>query len=89
MFDPPEHLSPGGLFFCALDTEELFARQGRTLEHEDPTHICIQPLAWWRERLAEAGWQDCTEELQSKLLEHPGSFLKRYDWDWFIARKPT
>jgi 2-polyprenyl-3-methyl-5-hydroxy-6-metoxy-1,4-benzoquinol methylase len=79
--------APDGLLFCALDTEELFARQGRDLEQEDPTHICIRPLAWWQSRLAEAGWSDCTEEFRPRLLEHPESFLSRYDWDWFVASK--
>ena len=76
----------GGLFFCALDTEELFARQNRSIENEDPTHICIQPLAWWHEQLAKAGWTVVTNDLRPTLLQHPQSFLKRYDWDWFVAR---
>lgn len=78
--------SPGGIFFCALDTEELFARQGRTMETEDPTHVCIKPLNWWHEQLAAAGWQVCTEEFRAALSDHKESFLKRYDWDWFCAR---
>lgn len=78
---------PGGLFFCALDTEELFARQGRALETEDPTHVCIQPVSWWHERLAAAGWQVCTAEFAPRLREHAESFLSRYDWDWFVARR--
>lgn len=78
---------PGGLFFCALDTEELFARQGRTLENEDPTHICIKPLSWWHEQLAAAGWDVCSEPATRPLLDHAGSFLQRYDWDWFLARR--
>ena len=78
---------PGGLLFCALDTEELFARQGRTIEHEDPTHICIRPLSWWRRRLAECGWELCTAEFEARLRAHPETFLMRYDWDWFVARR--
>lgn len=81
--------TPGGLFFCALDTEELFARQGRTLEHEDPTHICIKPLAWWHQQLAENGWTVCTEELRPALIAHRENFLSRYDWDFFVARRKT
>ncbi len=77
---------PGGLFFCALDTEELFARQGRTMEHEDPTHVCIRPLSWWHEQLAAAGWEVCGTEEQRKVIEHPQSYLRQYDWDWFLAR---
>ncbi|MGE5191918.1 MAG: methyltransferase domain-containing protein, partial [Deltaproteobacteria bacterium] len=78
---------PGGLFFCALDTEELFARQGRTIENEDPTHVCVRPMAWWHERLAAAGWQVCSSEFEGVLRGHPQTFLTRYDWDWFIARR--
>lgn len=78
---------PGGLLFCCLDTEELFARQGRNAEREDPTHVCIRPLRWWHERLAEADWQLCTEDYASSLRQHAESFLQRYDWDWFVARR--
>lgn len=78
---------PGGLLFCALDTEELFARQGRRLEDEDPTHVCIRPLRWWHERLAETDWQLCTKEHEPVLRGHPVNFLQRYDWDWFVARR--
>ena len=78
---------PGGLLFCCLDTEELFARQGRRIENEDPTHVCIKPMAWWHEQAAKAGWQICTAEFVGAMQDHPQSFLKRHDWDWFMARK--
>jgi SAM-dependent methyltransferase len=78
---------PGGLWFCALDTEELFRRQGRRLEEEDPMHLCIRPLGWWHAQLAEAGWELATGEFEPALRRHPQSFLKRYDWDWFVARR--
>lgn len=78
---------PGGLFFCCLDTSELFARQGRSLATEDPTHVCIQPMSWWHERLAETGWTVETPVFAGGLREHPESFLGDYDWDWFIARR--
>ena len=55
-------VTPGGLFFCTLDTEELFQRQGRVQEQEDPTHVCIRPLRWWHEQLDQAGWQLCSQE---------------------------
>lgn len=80
-------VTPGGLFFAALDTEELFARQGRTLETEDPTHVCIRTMSWWHEQLAAAGWQVCSTEFEGPMRDHSESFLKRYDWDWFVARK--
>lgn len=77
---------PGGLFFCALDTEELFARQGRKIENEDPTHVTIKPLSWWREQLAVAGWE-ATQTHEAAMRGHGDSFLQRYDWDWWIVRK--
>jgi ADP-heptose:LPS heptosyltransferase/SAM-dependent methyltransferase len=78
---------PGGLFFCALDTAELFERQKRDIEHEDPTHVCIRPLAWWHDQLAASGWQECSAQFDPRLRSHPENFLNRYDWDWFVARK--
>ncbi|HEY0983387.1 glycosyltransferase family 9 protein, partial [Schlesneria sp.] len=78
---------PDGLFFCSLDTSESFARQGRTLENEDPTHICIQPISWWQEQLEANGWEVCTAEYEPILRQHPEDFLCRYDWDFFIARR--
>lgn len=78
---------PGGLFFCCLDTEELFARQGRKMENEDPTHICIRPLRWWHGQLVETGWEVCSDEFILRLQNHPQTFLTRYDWDWFVARR--
>lgn len=80
-------VAPGGLLFCALDTEELFARQGRRVKDEDPTHICVKPLAWWHEQLAQTGWEVCSAEFDGPLRSHPESFLGRYDWDWFVARR--
>lgn len=78
---------PGGLLFCCLDTAELFARQGRRLEAEDPTHVCVRPLTWWLSLLPAAGWQPCTAEYEPTLRDHPDSFLGRYDWDYFVARR--
>ena len=79
---------PGGLFFCALDTLELFARQGRQMELEDPTHICVRSLAWWYEQLLLAGWELCPASHRTALADYPGSFMRQYDWDWWLARKP-
>lgn len=80
---------PGGLMFCCLDTAELFARQGRDGSGEDPTHICIRSLAWWREQLTEAGWEVVTPETEPRLRRHPLSYLSRYDWDYVIARRSS
>ena len=79
--------APGGIFFCALDTEELFARQQRDMSTEDPTHLCIKPRSWWLQRFAEAGWKDVTDEYRPTLVAHPLSFVRRYDWDYFVLRK--
>jgi len=78
---------PGGLFFCCLDTEELFARQGRRLEDEDPTHVCVKPLSWWHELLETTGWELCGDHVRHRLATHPLSFLGQYDWEWFAARR--
>jgi SAM-dependent methyltransferase len=78
---------PGGLFFCALDTEQLFGRTGRKMETEDPTHVCIKPLEWWHEQLATAGWEVCSAEFEEALRTDLETFLTRYDWDWFVARR--
>lgn len=80
---------PGGLFFCCLDTEELFARQGRQLADEDPTHICVRPREWWDRQLAAAGWEVVTPDYLGPLQDHAETFLKEYDWDWFVARRPV
>jgi ADP-heptose:LPS heptosyltransferase/SAM-dependent methyltransferase len=76
-----------GLFFCALDTVELFERQNRKLETEDPTHVCIRPAAWWTDQLNAAGWTLVSDQYTPPLTEHPETFLTRYDWAWFVARK--
>jgi SAM-dependent methyltransferase len=80
-------VKPKGLLFCALDTAELMARQQRDASQEDPTHVCIRPCFWWFEQLAVAGWDVCSDEFTDRLQAHPESFLKRYDWDWFVARR--
>jgi ubiquinone/menaquinone biosynthesis C-methylase UbiE len=76
-------LKPGGLLFCCLDTTELYERQGRRVEDEDPTHVCIKPLKWWLDQLSE--WE--ATDFRRPMMDHPESFLKRYDWDWFVMRK--
>lgn len=78
---------PGGLVFCVLDTEELLARQGRQSEAEDPTHYCVRPMAWWHAQLADAGWEFCSATFEPAMRRHAESFLQRYDWDWFVARR--
>ncbi len=82
-------LKPGGLAFCVLDTTELYARQGRKLEDEDPTHTCLRSNAWWSQRLGEAGFEDARPNYADKLTDHEESFLTRYDWDWWLVRKPA
>lgn len=78
-------VKPGGLLFCALDTVELFARQNRQMEYEDPTHVCVKPLTWWHDALRAANWRVASDEYKQRLYDTPGSFLHQYDWDWFIA----
>jgi len=76
---------PGGAFFCTLDTEELVTRQERDQRAEDPTHVCIRPMAWWHDQLEKAGWTVCSARFESALQVHTKSFFNRYDWDWFVA----
>lgn len=77
----------GGLFYCCLDTLEVAARQARDLRREDPTHACIRSLTWWHQQLESAGWEVCSAELAASLEDHPRSFFKHHDWDWFAARR--
>jgi SAM-dependent methyltransferase len=77
----------GGLFFLCLDTVELFERNGRTMDKEDKTHICVRPRAWWSELFGPAGWIDATDEFRGELENHAASFLKRYDWDFFVLKR--
>jgi ubiquinone/menaquinone biosynthesis C-methylase UbiE len=77
----------GGILWVVLDTEESFAREGRKEGvNEDPTHICIKSLPWWKEQYQSAGWQDAPALMKS-LKEHPSSYYKRYNWDSFICTK--
>jgi len=79
---------PGGLFFAVLDTEDLFQRQKRDREREDPTNHCIKPLAWWLDQLAECGWLPAGSEVVERFRGWPGNYFDNYDWDWWLVRKP-
>lgn len=74
----------GGLFFCCLDTEELFARQARDPLREDPTHVCIRSRAWWREQFAAAGWRDETPSRLPALERARAEAGLTNDWDYFV-----
>lgn len=82
-------LRPGGLFFNCLDTEELYARQGRKLETEDPTHTCVRAKAWWEHWHGFLPAEDVTAWAKGKLDAHPESMSRvgEYDWDYFVLRK--
>jgi SAM-dependent methyltransferase/ADP-heptose:LPS heptosyltransferase len=76
---------PGGYYFQVGDTEEMFAKQGRTMDKEDPTHICVRSRRWWDEQLAAAGWE--VVDL-GRVKDHPGSFWRRYpDWEGWLCRR--
>jgi ubiquinone/menaquinone biosynthesis C-methylase UbiE len=80
---------PGGLLVVNLDTAEVEdsgARDDDTLV-DDPTHICIRPLRWWRERVAQAGWEDQTDQWQSPAAAISQS-MAQTAWDWLICRRP-
>lgn len=79
----------GGLLWVALDTEELYARQDRRIESEDPTHYCIRSMRWWHEQIEAAGWTICTDEVAPLMRDHSENFFLRYDWDWFCARNES
>jgi SAM-dependent methyltransferase len=79
-------LKPGGHFFCSYDSQESCAAQGLQGE-EEPTHVCIRPEAWWEERIRQAGFRLCSRSFEGSLRDHALSFLPRYAWSWFVARK--
>jgi hypothetical protein len=78
--------APGASFFAIVETEESAAQRGAGT---GPAPACLRPLAWWHARLREAGWEITSADFVQTLREHPGSFLNRYDWDWFVARRPS
>lgn len=80
-------LKPGGYFFNCLDTEEMYARQGRKLETEDPTHWCVKPKAWWQRWHGFLPVEDVTEAIKSSFDLHPASMTREYDWDYFVLKK--
>jgi ubiquinone/menaquinone biosynthesis C-methylase UbiE len=80
-------LVPGGKIFTIHDTEELYVRQNRKVSTEDPTHICIKSRAWWNEKFAEMGLTDETTSHRLNLMDHPLTFLTKYDWDWWVLSK--
>lgn len=75
---------PNGILFAVLDTEELYDRQGRKIENEDPTHICVKPISWWEDRLT--GWSPAPD-LMEVLKNHPKSYFNKYDWPCLVYRK--
>lgn len=84
-------ITPGGLFFCCMDTIELYERQNRNPETEDPTHYCIRSMDWWVEHFEAAGFEDVTDLWRSRLVSHPYSMLAnstapspKYDWDYVV-----
>jgi ubiquinone/menaquinone biosynthesis C-methylase UbiE len=81
-------LRRGGFNFCVMDTEDLFTRQRRNNEDEDPTNACIMPLEWWHSQFLAAGYVPAPEEVVNKLKEHPQSYFNKYDWDWVLYQAP-
>jgi FkbM family methyltransferase len=75
--------APGALFFAILDTQPNGAAAA-----DGGGPACLRPLAWWHERLRQAGWHVCSADYDGALREHPGTFLGQYAWSWFVARKP-
>jgi len=77
----------GAVLFSVHDTVELFARQNRDGEKEDPTHVCIRPRRWWHTILEATGWEECIHEFGEQLKDHALSFLQKYQWEVFCYRK--
>jgi ubiquinone/menaquinone biosynthesis C-methylase UbiE len=80
-------LSGATLFFC-LDTVESCGRQEKNAVQQDPTHVCIRPIGWWRRALRYAGWR-VTDDLRSAVEGHPAwqARFAAYDWDYLICTK--
>lgn len=84
-----------GTFYVSLDTEEVYARQGRKDETEDATHICIRPQSWWFDRFRDAGWKPMREDRVESLRQHANwtkrpngeEGFKRFDWDFFVFER--
>jgi hypothetical protein len=74
------------MFLC-LDTTELFERNKRKMDDEDKTHVCVRPRSFWSAAIVDTTWADVTDECRPQLENHAGSFLKRYDWEFFVFRK--
>lgn len=77
-------LKPNGIFLCVLDTEELYLRQKRDPDKEDPTHVCIRPMSWWKNLLEKEKFEIINN---IDFVRHSLSYLKKYDWDWFLVKK--
>jgi ubiquinone/menaquinone biosynthesis C-methylase UbiE len=81
-------LRPGGLMFAAFDSAEQYKQQGRNPQTEDKTHLCVKPIAFWHDQLAEAGFEDVRIDYEPRMRGHPKSFLIRYEWPFIAVRKP-
>ena len=73
----------GGLFLCFLDTSERGVRDG----FDDPTHTCLQPLAWWESQAQAAGWTICTAAVKERLMHHPLEMQSQNGWSFFAGSK--
>jgi SAM-dependent methyltransferase len=78
--------TPGSIMFLCLDTTELFERNKRNMDDEDKTHVCVRPRAFWSAAIVDTTWADVTDEFRPQLENHAASFLRRYDWEFFVFR---
>lgn len=76
---------PDGYFVAALDTPELYLRQGRSILNEDPTHVCVRSLDWWKAGLQAAGWLPVPIDRLTARADYVQHF-KANDWDLLLAR---
>ena len=80
-------VKPGGHFYCAYEGD-ICSTSGAGDPADEPTHICLKPVAWWEEHVRQAGWDIVSDQWASPLNDHPESFFREYQWAWFVARRP-
>ncbi|HEY1065856.1 MAG TPA: methyltransferase domain-containing protein, partial [Pirellulales bacterium] len=79
----------GGRLFLRVDVRDGRAASGVRSSAARPAPNDVPTLAWWREQLKAAGWEDVSSDWSSRLVSAPLSFLSQYDWNWFVARRAT
>ena len=79
--------APEAMLFCVTQTPEQQKARSEGTERHSNSCRCVRPVGWWHRKLAATGWRDCSNELRQRLYDHELSFLREYDWTWFVARR--